>query len=696
MKVGNLLAFYVLKIILNHCDKMAGGSQPCQSDKPSIRYRCQLLDGALFEIADLEPESNAPISSGNKENPKNSDLESSEIMSTSELISAVGSIWDSVARPLTRILSKANSRCNDTDHQENNIFGYSAAEKISGVCFSPHDHSIPANVDSDTHSLSLLLANVERLTANQKVSFFGPLLGNSPLQNLLHDGSTMHPETRKANDFANYLQTMYGWMHEASLQKFKYQLNCASIGHHESRTCTIEDTTNSSLSCCSVVDPVNADCQIDREEPASSLLSQIAEHDEIDRVSSSTSSLRHYNEVFHDKKSNTLEIPCSENKSILNEYSVPSTCSAIVDDKINAEDHIYDSTINEKVELEEELSSEVQISVAKEKPRYAFAKQEHAFAGAMAGIFVSLCLHPVDTIKTVVQSCPNDQKPLYHIGRSFISERGLTALYRGISTNLASSAPISALYTFTYESVKGALLPLFPKEYHSFAHCLAGGCASIATSFIFTPSERIKQQMQVGSHYKNCWNALIVIIRSGGLPSLYAGWKAVLWRNIPHSIIKFYTYERLKELRLSSVQLRNQNDTLMTLACGGLAGSTAALFTTPFDVVKTRLQTQIPGATTQFGVFGTLQEIGKREGLKGLYRGLSPRLIMYMTQGALFFASYESFKRVFSLDVPQPKAETVPCERMEDDHATLPSQSYQRKHQFKVVHACSKVPSEKI
>lgn len=58
---------------------------------------------------------------------------------------------------------------------------------------------------------------------------------------------------------------------------------------------------------------------------------------------------------------------------------------------------------------------------------------------------------------------------------------GLTGLYRGISTNVASSAPISAVYTFTYESVKGALLPLFPKvplllcnsPYHFFSleHC---------------------------------------------------------------------------------------------------------------------------------------------------------------------------------------------------------------------------------
>lgn len=654
---------------------MAGGSRPRESDKPSIRYRCNRLDGTLFELADFDRESHAPVSSENKENPKNSESESSELMSTSELISAVGSIWDSAARPLTRILSKASSRCSNTDRQENNIFGYSTADKISGACFSTYGHSIPVNVDSDTDSSPLVLANVECLTANQKVSFVGPLLGNSPLRSLLYDVSTMYPETGKAKDLANDLQTVYGWMHEISLLKFKHHLNCASTGSHESRKCTIGDMTNSPSSSCSVVDTVKAGCQTDMEKPAGSLLSQIAKNDKIDRVSTSNSCLRDCNEVFHDKKSNTLEIPCSKKKSVFHEDSLPPTCSASVDDKIDAKDHMYDSTINEKVELEEELSSEVQISVAKDKPRYALAKQEHAFAGAMAGIFVSLCLHPVDTIKTIVQSCRNDQKPLYYIGRSFISERGVTSLYRGISTNLASSAPISALYTFTYESVKGALLPLLPKEYHSFAHCLAGGCASIATSFIFTPSECVKQQMQVGSHYKNCWNALIEIIRSGGLPSLYAGWGAVLWRNIPHSIIKFYTYERLKELRLSSVQLRNQNDTLMTLACGGLAGSTAALFTTPFDVVKTRLQTQIPGSRTQFGVFGTLQQIGKREGLKGLYRGLSPRLIIYMTQGALFFASYESFKRVFSLDIPQTKTETVTCERVEDDPATLPSPS---------------------
>jgi len=86
-------------------------------------------------------------------------------------------------------------------------------------------------------------------------------------------------------------------------------------------------------------------------------------------------------------------------------------------------------------------------------------------------------------------------------------------------------------------------------------------------------------------------------------------------------------------------------------------------------VVKTRLQTQIPGSIHQYnGAFSTLVEIGKHEGFKGLYRGLIPRLVMYMSQGAIFFASYESCKRLFSMEIPPIHALTFEyIQKMEDE-----------------------------
>ncbi|KAK1385705.1 hypothetical protein POM88_023440 [Heracleum sosnowskyi] len=45
---------------------------------------------------------------------------------------------------------------------------------------------------------------------------------------------------------------------------------------------------------------------------------------------------------------------------------------------------------------------------------------------------------------------------------------------------------------------------------------------------------------------------------------------------------------------------------LQMLICGGLAGSTAAIFTTLFDVVKTRLQTLISGSRNKYGENSTM------------------------------------------------------------------------------------------
>ncbi len=55
---------------------------------------------------------------------------------------------------------------------------------------------------------------------------------------------------------------------------------------------------------------------------------------------------------------------------------------------------------------------------------------------------------------------------------------GIKGLYRGLGSNLASSAPTSAIYTFTYEAVKSGLLPFIPQvdswtlyRYNFTFHC---------------------------------------------------------------------------------------------------------------------------------------------------------------------------------------------------------------------------------
>lgn len=61
-----------------------------------------------------------------------------------------------------------------------------------------------------------------------------------------------------------------------------------------------------------------------------------------------------------------------------------------------------------------------------------------------------------------------------------------------------------------------------------------------------------------------------------------------------------------------------------------------------------------------YGTFGFHQSVSRSfSGLLNLFshpcdiRGLTPRLVMYMSQGAIFFTSYEFLKTLFSLETPQ-------------------------------------------
>ncbi|KAM7525719.1 hypothetical protein LguiA_015621 [Lonicera macranthoides] len=643
---------------------MAGGSLSPRSDKSSIKYRYSPHEGAFFDLADLDREDYAPNSSrNNKENDKKCEPKSHEILSTTELISAIGQIWDGATRPLSLFLRQTNSKHNNADLQEGSIFCYPEGEGI--VSASTSGEGRYWSVNYTTHSSSTVKASLECLKVTQKVPFFEPYSSTSkssrsstysPFWRCLQSSSVIPIESCWGKGLAvvgisGDFRNVYAWMKELTDARLKYHIYSTQMG--DKKTDDYHTTGDTSS-------PVSYHCTEINKRPELAL-GQSAKRG----LNTSAAITDCFIEPVQD-------IVANDSVSRL-PVSALATSACEENEHKTVEVDIHESKNYQRIEfITEEKSTLNIVSSAQDKPHYVLAKKEHAFAGAFAGVFVSVCLHPVDTIKTVTQSCRSDQKSIHHISRLIISERGVTGLYRGIASNIASSAPISAVYAFTYESVKGALLPHFAKEYHSLAHCIAGGCASIATSFIFTPSERIKQQMQVGSHYQNCWTALIGIVKKGGFSSLYTGWGAVLCRNVPHSIIKFYTYESLKQLKFSSPQSNAQPNTLLTLVSGGLAGSTAALFTTPFDVVKTRLQTQIPGSMNQYeGVFSTLKEIAECEGLKGLYRGLTPRLVMYMTQGALFFASYESFKRLFSVDLAQVNAQTTPWkEKVEEDELT--------------------------
>mmetsp|Transcript_4396 Transcript_4396/g.11233 ORF Transcript_4396/g.11233 Transcript_4396/m.11233 type:complete len:420 (-) Transcript_4396:50-1309(-) len=276
-----------------------------------------------------------------------------------------------------------------------------------------------------------------------------------------------------------------------------------------------------------------------------------------------------------------------------------------------------------------------------------------AISGAAAGCLVSIFLHPVDTVKVLVQTelgAGRSSRNLLQVFRKLVTQGGgPKRLYYGLATNLASSIPISAIYTSSYEAAKHGLHRVLghkDQERKSWVvHCLAGASASVATSFVYTPSECIKNRVQAGL-YTNSWRALTQVITQEGPFTLYRAWPAVLLRNVPQSIVKFFAYEQLKA---AVHQWRGRPATTAEmLAIGGLAGASGALFSTPFDVVKTRMQTQV-GRAAQLSLGQTFKQVLLQEGAAGLYRGVLPRILIYLSQGAIFFTSYEVIQNLINL-----------------------------------------------
>ncbi|XP_077402665.1 brain mitochondrial carrier protein 1 isoform X3 [Vanacampus margaritifer] len=92
---------------------------------------------------------------------------------------------------------------------------------------------------------------------------------------------------------------------------------------------------------------------------------------------------------------------------------------------------------------------------------------------------------------------------------------------------------------------------------------------------------------------------------------------------------------------------------------GGMASIVAEFGTFPIDLTKTRLQVQGQSQYTEVryrGMFHALFRIGKEEGIRALYSGISPALLRQASYGTIKIGTYNSLKRLF---VSHPEDETM-------------------------------------
>ncbi|CAI7873316.1 unnamed protein product [Closterium sp. NIES-54] len=278
-----------------------------------------------------------------------------------------------------------------------------------------------------------------------------------------------------------------------------------------------------------------------------------------------------------------------------------------------------------------------------------------AVAGGLAGGFTNATLHPLDTVKTKLQTKGSSlvySGPLDVI-RKVSAAQGIGGFYRGLPAAFLGSVLSSSIYFGTYELAKGGLSKdiTIPLPFSALTRpptsssggrsgaseqdrsggvsggsgggssvsassssgvvlsCpmalvppVAAALGNITSSAILVPKEVIKQRMQAGAA-GSVWQVLQQTVAVEGVAGLYSGYTAALLRNLPTNVLNFSTFEYLKMAILHvrhSTSLRPHE----SMAAGAVAGALSAALTTPLDVVKTRLMTQARVAVAAAGTTG--------------------------------------------------------------------------------------------
>lgn len=241
---------------------------------------------------------------------------------------------------------------------------------------------------------------------------------------------------------------------------------------------------------------------------------------------------------------------------------------------------------------------------------------------------------------------------------------GFRGVYRGVMAAAAGSSPGAALFFGTYETMK----PFIAKQQRSYVgndayspaltHMIAASIGEAAACLIRVPTEVIKSKMQTNATGSSTLTSTIQLVLSekgdtrafassifGGL---YRGYGITLMREVPFAFIQFPLYERFK-VEWSNIQ-GYATSPIQAATCGSISGGIAAGFTTPLDVIKTRLML----GSDKFGIpykggKDVVQRLINEEGSSVLLSGIQPRVMWISIGGFVFFGAYESY-RSFLMD----------------------------------------------
>ncbi|KAF2660911.1 mitochondrial carrier [Lophiostoma macrostomum CBS 122681] len=193
------------------------------------------------------------------------------------------------------------------------------------------------------------------------------------------------------------------------------------------------------------------------------------------------------------------------------------------------------------------------------------------------------------------------------------------------------------------------------------AHALAGAGGGLFSMALTYPLITLSTRAQVESKraQSSTLKAARRILRSEGLPGLYAGLESALFGISVTNFVYYYWYEWTRSFfekaALKSGRASKKLTTIESMIAGAIAGSATVLITNPIWVVNTRMTARkseseeqvLPGAKPAKApsTIGTLLALIRDEGPARLFAGVMPALVLVINP-ILQYTVFEQLKNM--------------------------------------------------
>jgi solute carrier family 25 carnitine/acylcarnitine transporter 20/29 len=282
------------------------------------------------------------------------------------------------------------------------------------------------------------------------------------------------------------------------------------------------------------------------------------------------------------------------------------------------------------------------------------------FAGAVGGVAQVLIGQPFDIVKVRLQTTQQYTGALDAATQIYKNE-GALAFYKGTLTPLIGiGACVSVQFGgFHYarrafeeqNTTKRGSAQLSYSQYYA-----SGAFAGIANTALSSPIEHIRIRLQTQPHGANrLYNGPIDCVRKlsahqGVLAGVYRGTAVTYLREAQAYGVWFTSFEYLMNADAARNNIkRDQISTPKVAMYGGLAGEMLWLSSYPFDVVKSKMQSDGFGEAMKYkSMRDCFAQTYRAEGLGGFWRGIGPTLLRAMPVSAGTFVTVELTMRMIS------------------------------------------------